>query len=91
MQRFDNHHPEIAPAIDLSEYPGGQVKRLEDHWEVMTQEQSGKAELNTFRQVVCTLPAHQLSEIDWIGLDHCRGNDDLTNSTHFPQHWFSWV
>ena len=61
-----------------------QVKRLEDHWEVMTQEQSGKAELNTFRQVVCTLPAHQLSEIDWIGLDRAEAMDDLTNSTHFP-------
>jgi oxygen-dependent protoporphyrinogen oxidase len=60
------------------------VKRLEDHWEVMTRDQSGKEELNTFRQVVCTLPAHQLSEIEWIGLDRADAIDDLINSTHFP-------
>ena len=85
MQDLTNHIAQKLPqqSIFLNNR-AVRVKRLKDHWEVMTRDQSGKEELNTFRQVVCTLPAHQLSEIDWIGLDRAEAMDDLTNSTHFP-------
>jgi len=60
------------------------VKRLENHWAVTTKDQSGKEETNTFEQVICTLPAHQLSEIIWDGIDGTEAMEDLIDSTHFP-------
>lgn len=61
-----------------------QIKRLENHWEVTTRNQSGEEELHTFNQVICALPAHQLSEIEWVGLDRAERMEDLADSTHFP-------
>ena len=44
------------------------IKRLENHWEVTTRNELGQEEQNTFDEVICTLPAHKLPEIEWIGL-----------------------
>ncbi len=85
MQDLTNHITQkLPPQSIFLNTQAVRVKRLENDWEVMTRDQSGKEEFNTFKQVICTLPAHQLSKIEWIGLDRAEAMDDLTNSTHFP-------
>ncbi len=60
------------------------IKRLENHWEVTTRNELGQEEQNTFDEVICTLPAHKLPEIEWIGLKRTELIEDLAKSTHFP-------
>jgi len=60
------------------------IKLLENHWEVTTRNELGKEEQNTFDKVICTLPAHKLTQIEWIGLKRTEFIEDLAKSTHFP-------
>jgi len=60
------------------------IKLLENHWEVTTRNELGQEEQNTFDKVICTLPAHKLTQIEWIGLKRTEFIEDLAKSTHFP-------
>ena len=60
------------------------IKRLANHWEVTTRNELGQEEQNTFDEVICTLPAHKLPEIEWTGLKRTELIEDLAKSTHFP-------
>ena len=61
-----------------------QIKRLENRWQVTTRNKLGHEEQNTFDEVICALPAHKLSEIEWIDLERTELIEDLAKSTHFP-------
>ena len=60
------------------------IKRLEHHWEVSTRNEFGQEEQKAFDKVICALPAHKLTEIEWIGLERTEFIEDLAKSTHFP-------
>ena len=61
-----------------------QVQRCEKHWHIITDNRSQDREEDTYDQLICTLPSHQVNEIKWFGLRQTQLIRQLSDAAHYP-------
>ena len=61
-----------------------QIERLEKHWQIITDNRSQDREEESYDQLICTLPSHQVNEIEWLGLRETQLIGQLSDAVHYP-------
>jgi oxygen-dependent protoporphyrinogen oxidase len=85
MQELPNQITRLLPEESI--YLNTEVLRIESlksQWIVTTKNMSGAEQENSFDQVICAVPTHQLRKIKWLGLNGTEWLEGLAKSTHFP-------
>ncbi len=61
-----------------------QVERSEKHWHIITDNRSQDREEEKYDQLICTLPSHQINEIEWLRLREPQLIHQLSDAVHYP-------
>ena len=60
------------------------IEKIENQWRVIIQGDEASTEEVICDNVICSIPAHQLMSIEWIGVQGYELLKNLSNARHFP-------